>query len=169
MKFEYAIMDVFGQLMNLNRRKNTYYIQQDNPTQLTDMQAITLQYIMVESRKRDVFAKELEAFFDIKPSSVSSLIGYLESAGYIERQPLPEDRRMLKLIVTEKGRAVEDWVMSAIHRSITGGLSGFTEDEMKTLLSLLTKMQLNFKSIAERGEPYFAPTEEQAYSWEQNL
>ena len=49
-------------------RRTTQYIQRDNPTDLTTMQAIVLQYIMVESRKRDVFNKDMEKVFVVKSS-----------------------------------------------------------------------------------------------------
>lgn len=152
MKLEYQLMDTFGKLIALNARKNNRCIQQDNPTGLTDIQAITLQYIMVESKQRDVFAKDLEVFFDVKPSSVSSLISYLEKAGFIVREPLQNDRRHLKLIVTEKGWEIEDWIMQAIDRSVMNGLSDFTEFEMQTLLELLGKLENNFRKAANGGE-----------------
>lgn len=148
MKLEYALMEKFIKLVTLNARKDTRCIQENNPTSLTDMQAITLQFIMVESKNRDVFAKDLEEFFDIKPSSVSSLVSYLENAGFIVREPMSGDRRLLKLIVTDKGWEVEDWIMKAIDKSIMSGFSDMTEDELRVLLELFGKLEKNFRKAA---------------------
>ena len=83
MMAEYQLMDLFQRITVLNDRAHTEYIQSENPTPLTDTQAIVLHYIMFESRKRDVYAKDVESYFGIKASSVNSLVNYLERAGYI--------------------------------------------------------------------------------------
>ena len=50
---EYQLMDLFQKIMVLNDRSHTKYIQADNPTPLTDTQAIVLDYILQETRTHD--------------------------------------------------------------------------------------------------------------------
>lgn len=155
MMIEYELMDLFQKIMVLNEQSHTRYIQSDNPTSLTDTQAIVLDFILVESKKRDVFSKDLEAYFGIKPSSVSTMIDYLEKAGFIDRQTLAEDKRLKKLVPTEKAFAIEAWLLETIHNSIVDVFAGFTEEEMQGLKSLMEKMRVNLYSMANRGEPHY--------------
>ena len=69
---------------------------------LTSVQALTLQYVLVESEKRDVFQKDLEEFLEIKGSSVTSLLNNLERNGYLRREPLAEDARYKRLVPTKE-------------------------------------------------------------------
>lgn len=163
MMTEYELMDLYQKISVLNDQAHTRYIQSENPTTLTDTQAIVLHYIMFESRKRDVFGKDVEAYFGIKASSVNSIINYLEAAGYVRRETLKEDKRLKKLVATELAREVEDWLMETIHYGVVDIFAGFTAEEMLELKSLMEKMQLNLCSMATRKEPHYKRDPEKDY------
>ena len=161
---EYELMDLYQKITVLNDQAHTRYIQTDNPTPLTDTQAIVLHYILFESRKRDVVGKDLESYFGIKASSVNSIINYLETAGYVRREPVKEDRRLKKLVATERAREIETWLMEIIHYGVVDIFAGFTEEEMQELKSLMEKMRVNLTSMAERKEPHYARDPKKAYT-----
>ena len=164
MMTEYQLMDLFQKLVVLCNRRNTRYIQTENPTTLTDTQAIVLDYILQESRTHDVFAKDLEEFFGIKGSSVNSVVNYLETERFITRELLPEDNRLKRLVPTQRAREHEAWLMETIHNSIVDVFAGFTDEEMQDLKSLMEKMQLNLLSMASSGRPHYARDPKKAYS-----
>ena len=166
MMTEFELMDLFQKIKVLNERSNNRYIQDENPTTLTDVQAIVLHYILFESRSREVFAKDIESYFGIKASSVSSVVDYLEDAGFVRREPLAEDRRLKKLEATEKAKAAEDWLMEAIHYSVVDTFAGFTEEEMQELKSLMEKMRVNLTSMAQNGIPHYSRNPKKAYASE---
>ncbi|MBR4551665.1 MAG: MarR family transcriptional regulator [Oscillospiraceae bacterium] len=167
MMAEYQLMDLFQKITVLNDRAHTEYIQSENPTPLTDTQAIVLHYIMFESRKRDVYAKDVESYFGIKASSVNSLVNYLERAGYIYRETAAEDMRLKKLLATPKARAVEDWLMETIHYGVVDIFAGFTDEEMQELRSLMEKMRVNLLSMSTRKEPHYRRDPRKQYSAEE--
>lgn len=152
---EYQLMDLFQKILVLNSRSHTQYIQSDNPTSLTDTQAIVLDYILVESRTRDVFGKDLESYFGIKASSVNSMVNYLEQAGFVVRETLAEDKRLKKLVPTDAAHDIEDWLLEIIHDSIVDVFAGFTDEEMQELKRLMEKMQVNLSSMALRRIPHY--------------
>ncbi len=164
MMTEYELMDLYQKITVLNDQAHTRYIQTDNPTSLTDTQAIVLHYILFESRKRDVFGKDVESYFGIKASSVNSMINYLEAAGYVRREPVREDKRLKKLVATERAREVENWLMETIHYGVVDIFAGFTEEEMQELKSLMEKMRVNLTSMAGRREPHYARDPRKAYT-----
>ncbi len=160
MIIEYQLMDLFQKITVLNEESHTKYIQTQNPTPLTNMQAIVLDYILVESATHDVFAKDLEEYFGIKASSVSSLLDYLERAGYVSRDLVPEDRRLKRLVPTAAAKEIEAWLLEAIHYSIVDVFAGFTGEEMQLLRSLMEKMRVNLSSMAAKGKPFFSKDSE---------
>ncbi len=164
MTIEYQLMDLFQKLMVLNDRSHTKYIQTDNPTTLTDTQAIVLDYILQETRTHDVFAKDLEAYFGIKASSVNSIVNYLEKEGFISRDIFPEDNRLKRLVPTESAREIERWLLEVIHYSIVDVFAGFTDEEMQDLKSLMEKMRVNLLSMADSGKPHYTRNPKKAYS-----
>ena len=164
MTTEYQLMDLFQKIVVLNDKSHTQYIQTNNPTPLTDTQAIVLDYILQESRTHDVFAKDLEADFGIKASSVNSMVNYLEKEGFISREVLPEDNRLKRLVVTDSAREIEPWLLEVIHYSIVDVFAGFTDEEMQNLKSLMEKMRVNLMSMASSGKPHYARDPKKAYS-----
>ena len=140
MSKEHQLLETIQRLYRMADRKTAWYIQRDNPTDLTPMQAVVLQYIMVESKKRDVFNKDIENFFVVKSSSVTSMIHFLERGGYVRRETVAEDGRMKRLVLTEKSRRIEEWLCGTVNEYIYNTFADFSEDEKDALLFLLNKI-----------------------------
>ncbi len=106
---------------------------------LTHSQNIILTYLARNSH-RDIFQKNIEEEFDIRRSSVSSILTHLEEKGYVSRQSVDYDARLKKLIITEKGLAAVSKMRSVVvdfEKSIEKVLS---PEEIDTLLRLLDKL-----------------------------
>lgn len=73
---------------------------------LTRTQAVIIKYLVAETKKRDVFQKDIEKEFRIRKSSVTSVLQLLEKNEYITRECVKEDARLKKLILTDKAREV---------------------------------------------------------------
>ena len=72
-------------------------------------------------------------------STVSVLAGKLEKAGYLRREADPEDARLLRLRLTQKGEALEEAfaeITDEMHRKIAEELG---EKELAVLEALLAK------------------------------
>ena len=70
---------------------------------LTGIQAFFLKCIHDKSSEGDLFQRDLEKMFDIRRSSVSTMISCVEKKGYIKRVSIPTDKRVNKIILTEEG------------------------------------------------------------------
>ena len=110
---EKSIMEKYDKL---NRKMQRYFSSFFTGTAVTSIQALVLQYLIVETKKRDVFPKDLEEFLEIKPSSVTSLISNLERNGYLRRESLAKDGRYKKLVLTEKTMEMEEEIEKCIDR-----------------------------------------------------
>lgn len=84
---------------------------------------------------------------NIKPAHMTKLVQRLVRAGHVKRTVPPEDRRSVRLALTEAGRAHVErhhTMFLSVHRAERVGLTG---GEMATLLGLLKK--LNFSGGPE--------------------
>ncbi len=58
--------------------------------------------------KNEISQRDLAAILDITPQSLGELLGKLEKAGYIERRPSEEDKRIMVIHLTEAGKAAAE-------------------------------------------------------------
>jgi DNA-binding MarR family transcriptional regulator len=64
----------------------------------------------------------------------------LQQAGYIERRPDPDDRRVRLLAITQAGRTAKNAVQSDIQRGEERWLSELTAEERSVFLSVLARL-----------------------------
>jgi|GEM_PF-1202517 len=82
---------------------------------------------------------QLGYILGIRPQSVGELIGRLERNGLLQRQDDDNDRRMVRLTLTEQGRQ-----QAAKHNGLPDGLFDMLDgQEKKTLAELLSKIIAN--------------------------
>lgn len=143
MQIEYRLMDKIEKMGQGIKKKIVIDMQKDNPTTLTATQAVVLHYILVNSKQHDVFNRELEEFFNIKSSSVTTMIHYLERAGYVRREMVAEDKRLKKLAITDKTKEIEEWLCGVIDYYIVSTFAGFSLEEMEVFEKLVEKALLN--------------------------
>ena len=88
---------------------------------------------------------ELENVFGQRRSSISSLITNLEKDGIIERLESLEDKRKKELVLTEKGINQYKIIRNNINRCENKLTSNISDDDLSTMLKVLTKMIDNMK------------------------
>lgn len=81
---------------------------------ITVMQHVVLGYLMQHENQGDIFQRDIEAVFDVRRSSVSSLICLLEKKGYVWRGGVDKDARLKKIAITQKGRQIYGKVLSRL-------------------------------------------------------
>ena len=83
---------------------------------------------------------ELADMLGVTRATITGLIDTLERDELAKREPDPDDRRMMSVNLTPKGRAVLDAVLPGHFRSMTEIMSPLNEHERKTLVRLLNKI-----------------------------
>lgn len=88
-------------------------------------------------------AKDISKFLSMKPSIVSFNVEKLVHLGYLNRLPIPEDRRQVRLICTEKAQALiikGKEIQNELFASLTAGLS---QEDVTQFMHYLDKLADN--------------------------
>lgn len=134
---------LLSQFDKLNRKMRRYFDGFFAGMPLTSVQALVLQYIIVESKTRPVFTRDLEEFLGIQGSSVTSLVNNLERGGYLRRESLEEDGRFKKLVLTPQSQEIAEEIMGRVGRYMESLFVGIPEEELRVFEAVLQKMTRN--------------------------
>ena len=94
---------------------------------------------------------ELARALDVDTGATTRMLDRLESKGFLRRERVPEDRRVVKIVLTDAGRTVADQVLPAIAHTLNIHLNGFSEDEIRMLIALLKRMIANGEQYLQQA------------------
>jgi DNA-binding MarR family transcriptional regulator len=83
--------------------------------------------------------------------SLTRIVDQLERRGLLRRTRDKKDRRIVTLALTQQGRAAVNALVPKVVEHSNLGLEGFTAQETKTLIALLTRLIARVRDI-EEGE-----------------
>ena len=86
--------------------------------------------------KDGISTKDLSYLLGVRVSSLNGLLAKLEKCGHVTREPSPQDKRVMLVKLTEKGRGLEE-PDTAVHGDIFACLS---EDEQRALGEYLDRI-----------------------------
>ncbi|MGE1062515.1 MarR family transcriptional regulator [Megasphaera paucivorans] len=87
--------------------------------------------------------QDLAEKMDIRPSSMTELLGKLEQADYIVRKKDEEDQRIMRVFITEKGQQHVGQFQKAAAELTMNLFDCLTNDEQSHLLILIKKVSTN--------------------------
>jgi DNA-binding MarR family transcriptional regulator len=100
-----------------------------------------------ENGDKDIYQRDIEKHFTITRSTASNVLKLMEQKGLIERRTVAHDARLKKIVLMDKARKLHNIMREdakMMERALT---KGFTEEELKTLLSYIQRMKKNITSI----------------------
>ena len=83
---------------------------------------------------------ELGNLLQITPAGVTHLLNPLEELGCIRRLPDPNDRRVVLIAPTEKGKEIADNLIAIVQEKLIGLVHHLGEEDSATLIRLMSKM-----------------------------
>jgi DNA-binding MarR family transcriptional regulator len=84
----------------------------------------------------------------VDQTTATKAVQKLETAGYVTRQPDPEDGRSQLLVPTEKAREAWSDIVAVENADLEEGLAGFTPAESRQFLDFLTRVRTNLDGEA---------------------
>lgn len=125
---------------NLIFRKIGQIARTNGVEAVTPMHGWIMEYLYRNS-DTPVFQRDIEREFSITRSTVTNILQLMERKGYIERQSVPQDARLKRLVLTEKGACIREKTMQALHQTDEFVESLLTPEENAELLRLLNKLR----------------------------
>ncbi len=83
---------------------------------------------------------ELSRALDVPLSSATRIVDWLEESGFVSRLPDPNDRRVVRVALTEEGHSVYKAAEAMFRHRLESWLGRFPPDERRSLIILLGKL-----------------------------
>jgi DNA-binding MarR family transcriptional regulator len=93
---------------------------------------------------------ELANKINISPATVTVMLNHMEKEGLIKRSQDPDDQRVLRVYLTEKGKSLCRKVKETLGIVNSECFSNFTEKELLLLRRFFIQMHDNLKESIER-------------------
>jgi len=90
---------------------------------------------------------ELASAFNVTASGVTQLVTALEEQGLVARRMDPEDRRAVRVSLTERGMREAESMRRAVDRIFSGLVRHLGREKSRRLLALLTEVSRYFEGL----------------------
>ena len=105
----------------------------------SEYELLVMLVMSLEGDKKAFTVTEISNLLQITPAGVTHLINPLEETGYIERLQDPNDRRIVRIGLTQKGTQVAEALISEVRENLIGLVNHLGEEDSKTLIRLMSK------------------------------
>ncbi|MGN1383490.1 MAG: MarR family winged helix-turn-helix transcriptional regulator [Eubacterium sp.] len=102
--------------------------------------------------KDNCLPRDLGLHCGIDKSTMSSLLNKMEKQGLIRRHPDPDDRRSVRVLLTDEGRAIAEKVRKMTEDIDRFALQNLTEEEKNSLQESLQTVLKTFMKGESRDE-----------------
>lgn len=128
--------------MGLFKKFNTLVYEKDSELNIYPGQP---QFLLLIKKFPGITQKELADKNKTKPSSITGMIQRLEKLGYVERISDKEDKRIMRVYLTESGWKLANQCERFMQDLLVRLYHDFTEEEMEQHKNILLKMYNNIK------------------------
>lgn len=135
------IYDVFKEILQLNYKINY--------KELLDINIYPGQPILLENifKKEGITQSELSNISLKKPATITTMINRLEHIGYINRVSDDNDKRIVRLYLTDLGRK-KYYQLLNLKRSMSNNIfNGMSDEDISNIYNLLIKIKNNLEKI----------------------
>lgn len=112
---------------------------------ITGAKGNILDYILLESEKHNVYQKDIEKEFGLRPSTATEVLKNLEEKELILRIQDEEDGRYKKIVFTDKAEKIRSVLRKEIDQTEKLLLQGITPEEQKIFMEITAKMLENLQ------------------------
>lgn len=98
-------------------------------------------------------ARDLEQFFSLSHPTVSGLISRMEAKGFVAVTPDPDDRRMKRIRLLEKGMACSRRIEASVRDNEETIVQGFTQEERALFADFLQRAIRNLNDDILPSKP----------------
>ncbi len=121
----------------LRRKLDTLFPKQE----FSGSQGRTLHFLLAQNR--DIFQKDIEEEYSLRPSTATELLKQMEKNGLIVREPVPYDNRLKKIVLTEKALLYRQQVVKDLTDLEKALVKGIPQKDLEVFFDVMEKMMDN--------------------------
>lgn len=124
---------------------------EENLDEVTLMHGWIMEYLY-QNEGRDVYQKTIESKFNIRRSTVSSILQLMEKKGYISREAVDGDARLKKIALTQQGREISVKTKSMIDEIERRLIWDIEPQELEIFYQVAGKIKANLEKELSRNQ-----------------
>ena len=124
-------------------------VKDEGLDEATLMHGWILRYLY-EHQEQDIYQKDIEKYFGICRSGVTSIIQALEKKGQVCRASVETDARLKKVMLTEKGKLSHEKLGEIFQKMDADLEEGISEEEIQAFMNVINKVYCNIEKM--KGE-----------------
>lgn len=132
------------QVSNLLKRRLDAHMAQAGLEPLTGMQGWIIGYL-ADRPDQDVFQRDIEQEFEIRRSTATGILQLMERKGLLRREPVAQDARLKKLVLTPQALAMHQQVFEQIHAFELTLYQGLTAQDVSNFFDIMDKLKRNLE------------------------
>lgn len=130
----------FSRVVNILHNKLRWKIEALSfKGQYSGSQGKALHFILMHSDD-DIFQKDIEEEFGLRPPSATALLKNMEGNGLITREPVPYDGRFKRIVPSGKALTLRDKVVSEMDQLEAQLTRNIEPEDMRTWLKVMETM-----------------------------
>lgn len=122
-------------------------INQSLDYNLTDNQMFILIYVAKNQSKKDILQKDIEKILNIRRSTTTEILQIMERENLIKRIAVLDDKRLKKIILSDKGLNYVKQFEKKIKQVEKCLLNDISEEEQEQFFKILEKIKTNLNNI----------------------
>lgn len=130
---------IIRQISKLSNKMRRRLIGLNSGFDCSGAEAKALHFLIANS-DMDVFQKDIEEEFEIRPSTATVLLQRMENDGFIQRNQSMQDGRLKKIIVTEKGMKYKEEVFNGLAELENALVADIPEEDLATFIRVANQM-----------------------------
>ena len=146
------IRDCTKLMLRLAHSEHRYFNPDDRQRGIGRGQGLVLRIL---AENDGLSQMELAEKLDIRPSSLGELVAKLEESGHVERRPNENDKRVMNVYLTEKGREAVNAFVNPRQKAADEWCAGMSDEEKEQLSGLLDKMIASMQGALENNDEDF--------------
>lgn len=98
-----------------------------------------------QNSDRDIFQKDFEQEFNIRPSTASNILSLIEKNGLITRESVPYDARLKKIVLTQKAIDIHQIIENSFEKLEDKLKDGISQEELEIFFKVIDKINNNIE------------------------
>ena len=108
-----------------------------NVVRIHELSSRQSEVLLALSHTGPLTMSELAKIAFISNQLLTSVVNYLESVEYVKREPLPENKRTIKIDITDKGKSVLQTYKDRVVKELIKVLDTISDEDAEQLIQIL--------------------------------